>query len=64
MVLLADEPGRRVTQGGGTRNLAGIGHAFAASVWELLIGERGAGGELMVENRFVGIDVENAHPFC
>jgi len=65
LVLLAGRAlARRVTTASHSAILAGIGHAFAACrLAKLLLGERGAAVELMVETGFAGIDVEAAHPF-
>lgn len=65
LVLLAGRAlARRLTEGGYRSLLAGIGQAFAACrLAKLLLGERGAGVELMIETGFAGIDVERADPF-
>jgi acyl CoA:acetate/3-ketoacid CoA transferase alpha subunit/acyl CoA:acetate/3-ketoacid CoA transferase beta subunit len=65
LVLLAGRAlARRVSAGGHSAILAGIGHAFAACrLAKLLLGERGADVELMVETGFAGMDAEGAHPF-
>lgn len=65
MVLLAGRAlRRRVLDGGYRALLAGIGQSFAACrLAKLLLGERGAAVELMVETGFSGIDVLNADPF-
>jgi acyl CoA:acetate/3-ketoacid CoA transferase alpha subunit len=65
MVLLAGRAlARRVTEGGHSAILAGIGHAFSACrLAKLLLGEPGEGVELMVETGFAGVDPEAAHPF-
>lgn len=65
LILLAGRAlARRVREGGYRALLAGIGQSFAACrLAKLLLGERGAGVELMVETGFCGIDVEHADPF-
>jgi len=65
LVLLAGRAlARRVAVSGHAAILAGIGHSFAACrLAKLLLGERGAGVELMVETGFAGLDAWAAHSF-
>jgi acyl CoA:acetate/3-ketoacid CoA transferase beta subunit len=65
LVLLAGRAlARRIVEGGYRALLAGIGQSFAACrLAKLLLGERGADVELMIETGFSGIDVEHADPF-
>ncbi|HEY6077533.1 MAG TPA: CoA-transferase, partial [Polyangiaceae bacterium] len=65
LVLLAGRAlARRLAEGGYRSLLAGIGQAFAACrLAKLLLGERGAGIEMMIETGFAGIDAEQADPF-
>ncbi|HYQ14691.1 MAG TPA: CoA-transferase, partial [Polyangiaceae bacterium] len=65
LVLLAGRAlARRVTTSGHAAILAGIGHSFAACrLAKLLLGERGAGVELMVETGFAGLDAWAANSF-
>lgn len=65
LVLLAGRAlARRVLAAGHAAILAGIGHAFAACrLGKLLLGERGAAVELMIETGFAGMEPLSAHPF-
>lgn len=65
LVLLAGRAlARRVQEGGYRALLAGIGQSFAACrLAKLLLGQRGAEVELMVETGFCDIDVADADPF-
>lgn len=65
LVLLAGRAlARRVSQARHSAILAGIGQSFAACrLAKLLMGEGGAGVELMVETGFAGVDPSAAHPF-
>jgi acyl CoA:acetate/3-ketoacid CoA transferase alpha subunit/acyl CoA:acetate/3-ketoacid CoA transferase beta subunit len=65
LVLLAGRAlARRIQEGGHRSLLAGIGQAFAACrLAKLLLAERGAAVELMVETGFCDIDVAEADPF-
>lgn len=65
LVLLAGRAlARRIQEGAHRSILAGIGQAFAACrLAKLLLGERGAAVELMVETGFCDIDVAEADPF-
>lgn len=65
LLLLAGRAlSRRIAARGHDSILAGIGQAFAACrLAKLLLAERGAAVELMVETGFAGVDVARAHPF-
>ncbi len=65
LVLLAGRAlSRRLVQGGYRAILAGIGQAFSACrLAKLLLGQRAADVELMVETGFAGLDVQQADPF-